>query len=331
MNSRERITNTLLGKPVDRKPVVPLIMQYAAKNAGIPYSQYCKDYKSLVHADMKTYELLQYDMVSVISDAFREAHDLGENVEFPYNGVPHCKDFILKEYSDISRLKKVNPLDSERMSDRIKGVELFKKELGEEVPVLGWIEGAFAQACDLRGVDNTMMDVYDNPDFIFELLEITTAVEIAFAKEQIRAGAEFIGIGESVASLVSNETFRKFSLPYMRRIIDEIHKMNAKVRLHICGDITQILGTLCELDIDILDLDWMVSIEKTREICGTELVVAGKFDPVAVLQDSNPEIIKKHIEEEARQAGDRYMVCPGCEVPPDTSLENMLAFCPGKD
>ena len=155
MTSRERIYNVLKGKPVDRSPVVPLIMQYAAKNAGIPYSQYCRDYKSLVHADIKTYELLQYDLISVISDAFREAYDLGENVEFPYDGVPCCKDFILKEYGDISKLKKTDALNSERMSDRIKGVELFKKEVGEEVPVLGWVEGAFAQACDLRGVDKT--------------------------------------------------------------------------------------------------------------------------------------------------------------------------------
>ena len=331
MKSRERIYNVLEGKPVDRSPVVPLIMQYAAKNAGIPYSQYCRDYKSLVHADIKTYELLHYDMISVISDAFREAYDLGENVEFPHDGVPYCKDFILKEYSDISKLKKADPVNSERMSDRIKGVELFKKEIGEDVPVLGWVEGAFAQACDLRGVDNTMMDIYDNPDFLFELLEITADVEIKFAQEQIKAGAEFIGIGESVGSLVSEKIYRRFSLPYIKRIIDEIHKMNAKVRLHICGDITQILTVVPEMNVDIIDLDWMVSIEKTREICGPDLVVAGNFDPVAVLLKGTPETIKKHIREEGEQAGDKYMVCPGCEVPPDTPIENMLAFCPGEE
>ena len=81
-----------------------------------------------------------------------------------------------------------------------------------------------------------MMDTYDNPDFLFELLEITADVEIKFAQEQIKAGAEFIGIGESVGSLVSEKIYRRFSLPYIKRIIDEIHNMNAKVRLHICGD-----------------------------------------------------------------------------------------------
>ena len=106
--------------------------------------------------------------------------------------------------------------------------------------------------------------------------------------------------------------------------------MNAKVRLHICGDITQILTVVPEMNVDILDLDWMVSIEKTREICGPDLVIAGNFDPVAVLLEGTPEIIKKHIREEKKQAGDKYMVCPGCEVPPDTAIENMSAFCPGR-
>ena len=74
----------------------------------------------------------------------------------------------------------------------------------------------------------------------------------------------------------------------------------------------------------------MVSIEKTRQICGEDLCIAGQFDPVAVLLQGNPEIIKEKVKEEGRQAGEKHMICPGCEVPPDTPMENLLAFCPGK-
>jgi len=330
MNSSERIDNLLNGKPVDRKPVVPLIMRYAAKLIGKPYSEYCRDYRVLVSADMKSWEILQYDMLSPISDAFREAYDFGEKVEFPYDGIPYCKDFLIKEYSDINKIKIPEPRSSERMLDRIKAVELFKKEVGDEVPILGWIEGAFAEACDLRGVQTTMMDVYDNPQFLFELLEIITKVEIEFAKEQIKAGATFIGIGESVGSLVSAKTYREFALPYMKRIINEIHKMKAKARLHICGNITHILELIPETDVDIVDLDWMVSIKEAREKFGPDICITGNFDPVAVLLEGTPDDIKRHIEEEEKDGGDKYMICPGCEVPPDTPLENMLAFCPGR-
>jgi len=330
MNSSERIDNLLNGNPVDRKPVVPLIMRYAAKLIGKPYSEYCRDYRVLVSADMRSWEILQYDMLSPISDAFREAHDFGEKVEFPYDGVPYCKDFLIKEYSDIHKIKFPEPRSSERMLDRIKAVELFKKEVGDEVPILGWIEGAFAEACDLRGVQTAMMDVYDNPQFLFELLEVITKVEIEFAKEQIKAGATFIGIGESVGSLVSAKTYREFALPYIKRIINEIHKMNIKVRLHICGDTTHLLELISEMNVDMYDPEWMVNIKEARQKLGPDVCIAGNFDPVAVLLNGNPENIKKHIEETEKQAGDKYMVCPSCEVPPDAPIENMLAFCPGR-
>ncbi len=331
MTSKERIENVLSGKPVDRYPVVPLFMRYSAKLNDVPYSEYCKDYRILVASDMKTVELFKYDMVSVISDAFREAYDLGAAVEFPYDGVPHCKQYLLEEYSDFTKISFVEPLQSERMLDRIKGVELFRQELGDSVPVLGWIEGAFAEACDLRGVQTALMDTIDNPDFVFELLEKITFLEIRFAEAQIRAGAEWIGIGESVGSLVSAKTYQKFALPYMKHIIDAVHKMNARVRLHICGDITHILHLISELNVDIVDLDWMVSFETARQKLGPDVCLAGNFDPVTVLLEGNPEEIKKHIKEEAEQAGAKYMICPGCEVPPETPFENIMAFCPGPE
>lgn len=329
MTSKERIDNVINGKPVDRKPVIPLIMRYAAKLSEAPYSQYCKDYKTLVASDMKTYDLFGYDMVSVISDAFREAHDFGANVEFPYDDVPHCSDYLIKEHIDIDKVLMIDPLQSERMLDRIKAVELFRQKLGSSVPVLGWIEGAFAEACDLRGIETIFMDTMDNPGFLIELLEKITPVEIRFAEAQIRAGAEWIGIGESVGSLVSPKTYQTFALPYLKRIIDAVHEMHARVRLHICGDITHILELIAETNIDIVDLDWMVDIETARKKLGPDICIAGNFDPVAVLQNGDPEEIKKHVMKGEQQAGDKYMVCPGCEVPPDTPFENMTAFCPG--
>ena len=329
MTSRERIENVLSGKPVDRHPVVPLFMRYAAKIAGIPFSKYCTDYRALVEADLRTYEMFRYDMVSVISDAFREASDIGEHVEFPHDGVPYCLDYLLKEYDDLKKVRFADPLQSERMLDRIKAVELFRKELGGEVPVLGWVEGALAEACDLRSVQKTLMDSIDNPEFLHELLERVTEIEIRFAEEQVKAGADWIGIGEAVGSLVSQDTYRQFAFPYTKRIADAVHSAGAKVRLHICGDISHQFPVLREMGADIIDLDWMVSFAKARKELGPGACLAGNFDPAGILEKGTAREVRSKIEEAAREAAPNYMVCPGCEVTPDTPMDNMMAFCPG--
>ena len=175
------------------------------------------------------------------------------------------------------------------------------------------------------------MDTIDNPGFLIELLEKVTELQINFAQAQIRAGADWIGIGESVGSLVSKDTYRTFAIPYMKRIIEAIHKLDAGARLHICGDITHLLELIPALNVDILDLDWMVDISEVRRILGPDICLAGKFDPVSVLEEGTPADIRSQIKTEVEQGGDKFMICPGCEVTPDTPFENLMAFCPGAD
>ncbi len=60
---------------------------------------------------------------------------------------------------------------------------------------MGWVEGAFAEACDLDSVSNIMISVVDDPEFTAELLEFCTQQAILFAEAQVDAGADFIESG----------------------------------------------------------------------------------------------------------------------------------------
>ena len=66
---------------------------------------------------------------------------------------------------DVINLKNPDVYKGERTLDRIKGAELFQKELKGEVPVIGWIEGPLAEACDLAGISNMLMYLMTDPDF----------------------------------------------------------------------------------------------------------------------------------------------------------------------
>ena len=45
------------------------------------------------------------------------------------------------------------------------------------------------------------MDFLDDPPFVTDLFEFIVVVELAFAAEQVKAGADIIGIGDAAASL----------------------------------------------------------------------------------------------------------------------------------
>jgi len=50
----------------------------------------------------------------------------------------------------------------------------------------------------------------------------------------------------------------------------------------------------------------------------------GGIDPVRVLQNGTPAQVAAAVADCHRQAGPRYIIGAGCEVPPDTPAENLF-------
>ena len=325
MNSRERVLERLEGKPVDKIPDLNIIMTFAAKYIGVSYKKYVTDYRYLVEGNIACCERFGIDMVSAISDPCRELHDFGANVVFPEDDVPKYTDFLLEEYSDIKKLSIKDPLKSERMLDRIKAVELYKRKLSGSYPILGWIEGAFAEATVLRRMHSIMMDLIEEPNFVHELLEICTEQAIRFGIEQVKAGADFIGVGDAAASLIGPKYYQAFALPYEKRLFDAIHEAGAKIKLHICGDITSILDLIHLSSADIIDIDWMVDFGKAVDTFSNKCSACGNFDPVAIMLRGTPEKIEQAVRKCVEVGNDHTFIAAGCEVPRETPIENMVA------
>jgi MtaA/CmuA family methyltransferase len=325
MNGYERLIGMMMGEPVDQVPLMPITMMFAADLAGIPYGQYAADYRKLVEAQLKTAERFEFDCVSCISDPAREATDCGANVQF-YDDQPPAIDetrALLADKTALAGLKAPDPLGGGRMHDRVRAVELFKERVGGQLLIEGWIEGPCAEAADLRGINSLMMDFFDDPPFVRDLFEFIVEMELAFAKAQIDAGADVLGMGDAAASLVGPQIYEEFVLPYERRMIDGIHEMGGRVRLHICGNTSKSLEAIGSLKADLVDLDFMVSVAAAREAMGPEQTFTGNIDPVAVLRNGTPEGVTEAIAQCHQEAGTRYVVAAGCEVPRDTAYENV--------
>ena len=171
-----------------------------------------------------------------------------------------------------------------------------------------------------------MMDFMDDPAFVRDLFDYVLEMEVRFARAQVEAGAEIIGIGDAASSLVGPQIYEEFVFPCQKRLVDAVHGLGSRVRLHICGNTTAILPWLGLLGCEIIDLDWMVSLERARAATGPVQVLAGNIDPVAVMRRGTPELVTAAIGECHRQADPRYIVAAGCEVPRGTPETNLLAL-----
>ena len=184
-----------------------------------------------------------------------------------------------------------------------------------------------AGAAALRGLNSLMLDFYDDPAFVHDLFAFVVELELRFAREQFAAGADLIGLGDAAASLIGPELYQKFVWPQERKLVDGIRAIGAPVRLHICGNTRAHLGAIGRLGCAIVDLDSMVPLTEARAQMGPALVLLGNLNTVAALRDSTPAAIPAAVAACHQDAGPRYIVSAGCEVPGDTPEENLRALC----
>jgi len=325
MNSYERFTARLAGQPVDRLPNFDIFMTRAAHQIGQPLSRYYLDHRVLVEANLVVADDFHLDILQAISDPYREAADFGLEVEFPADDLPINRQPLLQTPEDLKKLVSPNPATGRRMSDRLDAIRLFREIAGGEILIMGWVEGALAEASDLRSMYLTMTDLVRRPEWLTELLEICAEVEIAFARAQVEAGADIIGLGDAVCSQISPKMYRQFALPYEQRIFTAVRAMGAVGRLHICGNTTRLLPDMLQSGADIIDLDWMVGIEKAAQLFDNKVAICGNFDPVAVMLQGTPETVHAATLECIQKGGERLFSGAGCEIPDRTPRENLLA------
>jgi MtaA/CmuA family methyltransferase len=328
MNGRERILALLEGRPVDRLPFMPITMQFACDQIGARYRDYCTDYRVLVEGQLRTAERFGLDYVNTMSDPAREAADCGASVEY-FENQPVAlveEQALLADKTRLAHLKIPDPLGGGRMTNGIRALALYREKVGGQLLIEGWVEGPCAEAADLRGINSLMLDFYDDPPFVRDLFEFVLEMELRFARAQVAAGAESIGIGDAAASLVGPQIYEEFVWPYEKKMVDAIRAMGAKVRLHICGNIRRILDGIGKLGCDIVDVDSMVPMAEARQRTGPGQVLLGNLNPVTVMRNGTPETIIAAVAECHRQAGPRYIVGAGCEIPRDTPPENLHAL-----
>ncbi len=328
MTPKERIYAILKRGSCDRPAVTPILMAWSANFIGRTYRDYYLDGDVLVQGQLAVTRAFNLDQISAISDPWREASAYGMEFDYPADGVGRPKEVLIKTHDDISRLRPFDIENAERTKQRIESVRKMADEVGQIHSVLGWVEGPLAEYGDLRGVENAMLDLIDRPDLFIKAGEIIVRNAITFAVAQIKAGADMIGVGDSAASLIAPSMYAELVLPLEQKLFAAIHEAGAAVKLHICGIIKYIVQHMAKSGTDIIDVDWMVPLEQARELAGPQITLCGNFNPAGVLFEGSPQDVADAARQCLKAGGDKFILMPGCEVPPATPEQNIRAFCP---
>jgi uroporphyrinogen decarboxylase len=313
-------------KMTDRIFFRPILMHFAARFYNSTYGKFASDYRVLVESNIKAMEHFDTDMVSLISDPYRETSAFGARIEYVEEGVPRCLETIVNSIEDVKNLPDPDLYKCERTIDRIRGVQYFQKLLKNTVPVGGWIEGPLAESCDLAGVQNMMIWMMTDPDFTNRLMDKCMKVAKRFAKIQVEEGCHLIGIGDAICSQIDRDTYDLYVKHRHAELISYIHELGVPVKLHICGNITHILPSIRDIKTDIIDIDWAVDMDEAREVLGDDVVLGGNVNPVAVQDKTEQEVFDLSRALVDRYRDQKYLLAAGCEITVLTPHENLMAM-----
>ena len=327
MTKTEQFHHLLQNGPLSDKVLFrPILMYFAANFIGKTYGEFASDYKVLVDANLRCMDEFGLDMLGLISDPYRETSAFGAKIKYIPDGVPRCLNYVVQSPEDVKNLKTPDVYKEERTLDRIKAGEVLSKKTQGNIPIIGWIEGPLAEACDLAGVENMMMQLMIDPDFANRLMDKCMVTAKDFAQAQIEAGCEIIGMGDAVCSQIDADTYNFFVKDRHKELISYVHELGGKIKLHICGDTNHLLPAYKDLNLDILDLDWQVDVKNAREILGDEVILAGNINPVLVQDKTRDHVFQMSKNLVEQYKNERFILSAGCEITVLTPPENLKAM-----
>ncbi len=329
MTSFERMEAALNFNECDRVPVFPIHHYSSAIVSGIKIGQYATNAETMARCLIAAAKFMQYDGVCAGSDVALEGEACGSIVHQPDNAPAHLVRPVILGHEDLDRLKVPDPEKAGRMPVVVQATRILRKEIGSQIYIASTVMGPMNVSGQLRGIENLMFDSIDYPEFFERLLDFSTEVSLRYAKKLIDAGADQIQAGEALCSpnFISPALYRKFILPRQQRWAKTLMEYGAKSTIiHVCGDITPILEDLGTTGATCIDVDSAVDMKLAKEKAG--IAVRGNINPSHVLlQGTKEDVIEaaKKVLMEAK-AGGGLILGTGCDVSPQTPLENIKAL-----
>lgn len=257
---------------------------------------------------------------------------LGSVVIYPENSIDYVEHHILTDYKLLSSLE-FDPRTNVFLQSKITHIHKLKKRYGDKLPVGINLGGPLSSAASLRRTELLLKDSRKDREHLHQLLDfmVYCSLEwVQFVKQEV--GNVSVGIADPVSSytVISDKTFREFSKPYLKKLVNGIFRLTGSIPgIHICGRSKPIWSDLVEIGFRNFSIDNCESLEELKNSFGTKMAISGNVPPVDVmLRGTTTDVINavKLCLQEASDNPMGYTLDVGCQLPIGTPRENIYAY-----
>lgn len=287
----------------------------------------CKDYKKASEVSLQPVDILGVDAAIIFSDILVVPLEMGMELKFEKGEGPvFTKPICAKE--DLEKLEIQRAVKN--LNYVYDALKLTREKLAQDKALIGFCGSPWTIATYMiegRGSKNyakCKKMLYQNPEFLHELLvKLSEALKL-YLEEQIKAGANAVQIFDSWASALEKEAFFEFSFKYMLEISDFIKAKYPHIPVilfpkGISGYLDEIKGNF-----DVFGVDWSTPLELARDKLSSKFTLQGNMEPCRLYDKkaiySSVEEILKIMKNKA------HIFNLGHGILPDIPVENAKYF-----
>jgi len=258
-----------------------------------------------------------------------EPSAFGAQCTFWENEFPHAAK-VITDFAQVANLEKPDPRIHgllPMMLHRLKNMQPKIEEAGHAIR-FAVARGPMNIASFLTGQTELLMAFYTNPDEAEKLMELVTDFLIDWLTVQVEAFPTIDGIFllDDIIGFIGEDDFRRWALPYFRRIYDTFD-VNVKF-LHNDAKGLITAKFLPEMGVNFFNFSFEHTMSEIRELSQNKVTMLGNVPPRDVLAQATPDEVRQCTKTMLDEVGDtsRIILSCGGGTPPAVPSENIRAM-----
>ena len=201
------------------------------------------------------------------------------------------------------------------------------------------IKGFWEPMFMLRGVEQSLMDVVINKDFVHALMEKLFELNTAVTRRFLEITGPYLSVfrmADDMATqetlLMSPATYREMIKPYHQRFNTFLKEYtDAKIFYHSCGNVVPLLDELIDAGFEILNPVQVAAFKDPADVkskYGEKLTFWGGIDTQRVMPKGTPDEVREEVQLRIRQfgPGGGFVAAAVHNMQPDIPPQNIVAM-----
>ncbi|MFV0378775.1 MAG: uroporphyrinogen decarboxylase family protein [Mangrovibacterium sp.] len=324
VNGLKLLEKAFRQETVERVPWVPFVGVHGAYLTGVDAETYLKSSEKIVSGISKAVELYKPDGIPVAFDLQIEAEILGCKLVWSKENPPAVVSHPLSEGIGLSSLQLPTKTDG-RMPVVLDAARALRKKF-PDLALYGLVTGPFTLALHLLGTE-IFMKLFEDPDYVGELMQFCTEVGIKHAEMLLDAGCDVIAVVDPMTSQIDPMSFETFVSPFAKRIFDFVRERKKYSSFFVCGHAQQNIEVMCDCRPDNVSIDENIPLDFVKDIALAKgISFGGNMKLTSVLLLGNEMDSKKETVACLELGGNKgFILAPGCDLPMNTPVKNLEA------